>query len=307
MRESIVIGSRGSRLAVIQAEWVLTRLKEAIPTLKISLTRIITSGDRDNSTSLGEMPYRGVFVKELELALLEGEIDLAVHSLKDMPVEIPRGLSLAAVTSRVDPRDVLVSRAGKLAELATGSVIGTGSFRRIVQLLSYRPDLEVRELRGNIDTRLRKVSNGELDGAILAAAALIRLGREEKITEYLSTDHFTPAAGQGALGIEIRSQDKEIAMLVSFLNHKPTWQSIVAERTFLQALGGGCHAPIAAFGTVSGNTLILAGMVANSSGNRILRCSQEGSVLTPEQVGLRLAHALVEMGASQLIAEVTTN
>lgn len=301
MKESIVIGSRGSKLALIQAEWVLNKLKEANPGLKVSLAKITTRGDRDSGTSLARLAGQGVFVKELEVALLKDEIDLAVHSLKDMPTEISHDFSLAAVTPRTDPRDILVSGAGKLAELASGSIIGTGSFRRAAQLLAYRPDLKVREIRGNIETRLQKVSNGEFDGVILAAAALIRLGWETKITEYLPVDYFVPAVGQGALGVEIRSEDKEIAALVSSLNHKPTWQSVIAERAFLQALGGGCHTPLAAFGTVSGSTLKLIGMVANDSGSRILRCSEEGSALAPEQAGIKLAQKMIDMGASQII------
>ncbi|MCD6567627.1 MAG: hydroxymethylbilane synthase [Dehalococcoidia bacterium] len=301
MKESIVIGSRNSKLALIQAEWVLNKLKEANPGLKISLTKIKTSGDRDGATPLVRLAGQGVFVKELEVALFKDEIDLAVHSLKDMPVEISRDFSLAAVTPRVDPRDVLVSRAGKLAELASGSIIGTGSPRRAVQLFAYRPDLKVHEIRGNIDTRLRKVFNGEFDGVILAAAALIRSGWETKITEYLPVDYFVPAVGQGALGVEIRSEDRGVGILVSPLNHKPTWQSVIAERAFLQALGGGCHTPLTAFGSVSGSTLKLIGMVANDSGNRILRCSEEGSALSPEQVGIKLAQKMIDMGASQIL------
>jgi hydroxymethylbilane synthase len=244
-----------------------------------------------------------VFVKELEKALLDGEIDLAVHSLKDLPTEIPYGLFLAAATTRLDPRDVLISRAGKLAGLAPGSKIGTGSLRRSVQLLALRPDLEICGIRGNIDTRLRKVSEGEVDGIIVAAAALIRLGWQDKTTEYLPIEHFTPAVGQGALGIETRSEDKETASLASAINHEPTWQSVTAERTFLRALGGGCRAPIAALGIVSDGVLKLSGMVASVDGVHILRATEEGDALAPEQVGKRLTQKMVAMGALDYIAE----
>jgi hydroxymethylbilane synthase len=242
----IAIGTRGSKLAVIQAEELLAKLREVFPELEADLVKIKTRGDRYSTTALEEFAGQGIFVKELEKALLDRRIDLAVHSLKDLPTEIPDGLMLAAVPVRLDPRDVLVSTCGRLCELTPGSKIGTGSPRRAVQLLALRPDLRVCGIRGNIDTRLRKVSAGEFDGVIVAAAAMIRLGWEERITEYLPVDYFTPAVGQGALGIEIRSEDKEIRTLVSKINDETAWQAVTAERTFLQALGGGCRAPIAA-------------------------------------------------------------
>jgi hydroxymethylbilane synthase len=301
---SIIIGTRGSKLAVIQAQSVLTKLREVAPGLKASLVKITTRGDRESSTALDKFAGQGVFVKELEKALFDGDIDLAVHSLKDMPTEIPDGLLLAATTARFDPRDVLISRGDKLAELAPGSKIGTGSIRRSVQLSALRPDLVIYGIRGNIDTRLRKVSEGEVDGIIAAAAALIRLGWEDKITEYLPTEYFIPSAGQGALGVEIRSEDKEIASLASAINHQPTWQSVTAERTFLQALGGGCRAPIAALGIVSDGALKLNGMVASADGRRILRATEEGKAQAPEQVGKQLAQKMVDIGALDCILEL---
>jgi len=305
MRE-IRIGTRGSKLAIIQAEWFLTKLKETFPELKAILVKITTRGDRHSTDSLDKFAGEGIFVKELEKALLDGKIDLAVHSLKDLPTEIPEGLRLAAATARLDPRDVLISKARKLAELAPGSKIGTGSRRRAVQLRAIRPDLRIFDIRGNIDTRLRKVSDGEVDGIIAAAAAMIRLGWADRITEYLSTEHFTPAVGQGALGIEIRSGDTEITALVSALNDKSTWQCIVAERAFLQALGGGCRAPIAALGTVSGGVLKLSGMVASADGHHIQRASEGGDVLVPEQTGKRLAKKMADMGALRHIIKSTS-
>ena len=300
MRE-ITVGTRGSKLAVIQAEELLAKLREAFPGLKVGVVKIKTTGDRYRTIALDEFAGQGIFVKELEKALLDRQIDIAVHSLKDLPTEIPDGLTLAAATARLDPRDVLVSRCGKLYELAPGSKIGTGSPRRAVQLLALRPDLQVCGIRGNIDTRLRKVAEGEFDGVIVAAAAMIRLGWKDRITEYLPIEHFTPAVGQGTLGIEIRSEDKEIATLVSKINDEPTWQAVTAERTFLQALGGGCRAPIAALGIVSANTLKLTGMVASIDGGHILRATEDGSASTPEQVGKRLAQKMAEMGALALI------
>jgi hydroxymethylbilane synthase len=297
----ITIGTRGSKLAVIQAQSVLTKLKEAAPGLKANLVKITTRGDRENGTALDKFAGQGVFVKELEKALLDGNIDLAVHSLKDMPTEITSGLFLAATTARLDPRDVLISRGDKLAGLAPGSKIGTGSLRRSVQLFTICPDLEICGIRGNIDTRLRKVSEGEVDGIIVAAAALIRLGWEDKITEYLPTEYFTPSAGQGALGIEIRFEDKEMASLASAINHQPTWLSVTAERAFLRALGGGCRAPIAALGTVSDGVLKLSGVVASADGRRTLHAATEGDAHAPEQVGRQLAQKMVEMGARALL------
>jgi hydroxymethylbilane synthase len=298
----IVIGTRGSKLAVIQAEELQTRLREVFPEFKSSLVKINTTGDRDGATALDEFAEQGIFVKELEKALLDRRIDLAVHSLKDLPVEIPDGLLLAAVTARLDPRDVFISRYGKLVDLAPGSRIGTGSRRRAIQLLALRPDLQILGIRGNIDTRLRKVSDGEFDGVIVAAAALKRLGWEDRITEYLSEEHFTPAVGQGTLGIEIRSEDKEMATLVSKINDKTTWQAITAERTFLQALGGGCRAPIAALGTISDGVLKLTGMVSGTDASHILRATEQGDALEPEQIGKRLARKMIESGALSLIA-----
>jgi hydroxymethylbilane synthase len=301
MRE-IAIGTRGSKLALIQAEELQNKLIKFFPELKTRLVKIKTTGDRNTTTALDEFSGQGIFVKELEKALVDGRIDMAVHSLKDLPTEIPSELMLAAVTARLDARDVLISRGGKLIELAPGSNIGTGSPRRAVQLLALRPDLKVGNIRGNIDTRLRKVSDRKFDGIIVAAAAIIRLGWEDRITEYLPAEHFVPAVGQGALAVEIRSGDKQIAALVSQINDKPTWQAITAERTFLQALGGGCRAPIAALGTVSGQILKLTGMVVGSVGTQILRASEEGNASAPEYIGKNLAQKMVEMGALSLIS-----
>ncbi len=303
MSRSIIVGSRGSRLALIQAGSVLARIKETNPGLEVNIKEITTQGDRNQHIELDRMAGIGVFVKELEEALLAGEIDLAVHSLKDMPTEIPQGLCLAAVMERSDPRDVLITRGKKLHELGSDARIGTGSLRRAVQLSACRPDLEAYSIRGNVDTRLRKVAEGEFDGVILAAAALKRLDWEDRISEYLPTEYFLPAVGQGALAIETRADDREIISIVAPLNHLPDWQGTMAERAFLRALGGGCRAPIAAFATVNGTTLKLEGMVADVKEKRILRSSEEGSRTAPEELGLRLAQKLRDMGAGEFIAE----
>lgn len=299
----IVVGSRGSKLAMIQTESVLNTMKQVHPEIEFTLTKITTKGDRMREVRLDCLPGVGVFVKELEAALLDGQIDMAVHSFKDMPTAIPPGLLLAGVTMRLDPRDALVSGKGKLYQLAPGSRIGTSSPRRRAQLLRCRPDLKVEMVRGNVDTRLRKVSSGQLDGVIVAAAAILRLGCEETIAEYLPLEDFLPAVGQGALGIEIRSGDTGMAGLAAMVNHQPTWCSVVAERAFLRALGGGCRAPIAALGRVTGVNLKLDGMVADTRGHVFLRASEEGSATDAERVGIRLGKKMWRMGASQLITE----
>ncbi len=301
MRTRLVVGSRGSQLAMIQTESVVARIKEKNPSLDITISKIATSGDKDRHTSLEKMGV-AVFVKELEETLLDGRIDLAVHSLKDVPTEIPQGLHLPAVIEREDPRDTLVAVA-KLDELPSGAKIGTDSLRRSVQLSRYRSDLEICSIRGNVDTRLRKAAAGEVDGVIVAAAAMLRLDRKDKITEYLPLEHFLPAVGQGALVLEARLADQDITELVSFLNHLPSWQSVTAERSFLLTLGGGCRAPIAALGTVNRGVLKLEGMVASLDGSKVLHGSVEGDSISPEEVGVKLAQKLLNAGASEFINE----
>ena len=302
VKTNIVVGSRGSKLALLQAELVAAKIREIKPHLKVSISKVVTKGDRDRRTQLDRMPGVGIFVKELEEALLDRQIDLAVHSLKDMPAEISQGLSLLAVTERLDPRDALVAKV-KLDELSPGSSIGTGSLRRAVQLAQYRPHLKVSSIRGNVDTRLRKVASGEVDGVIVAVAGMLRLGWENRITEYLPLEYFLPAVGQAALAVEARLDDEELAELVSPINHLSTWQSITAERAFLSVLGGGCRAPIAALGTVNDDTLRLEGMVASTSGKKIIRASEEGSALAAKEVGRRLAQKMLAMGADDIMAE----
>lgn len=304
MKNRIIVGTRGSKLALIQTEQVVVELKKANPGIEFNISRIVTSGDREQRKQFDAIEGSGVFVKELENALLEGRIDLAVHSLKDMPVDIPRGLCLAAVTKRVDPRDVLISAGGRrLAELPAGARVGTGSPRRSIQLNAYRPDLEACSIRGNVDSRLRRVASGELDGVIIAAAGLIRLGWEDRVSEYLSPEHFLPPVGQGALAIEARVGDEETAGLVAAINHPPTGQGVTSERAFLRALGGGCRAPIAALGTVTGETLKLRGMFAEPDGSRILNDAEEGEATRAEEIGISLARKLLDLKAAEFILD----
>ena len=304
MRGKLVVGSRRSKLALLQTESIVARIKEVNPDIEVNIIKIVTTGDRSRRRL--DSTATAIFVKELEQALLEGRIDLAVHSLKDMPTELPPRLCLRAVTERLDPRDALVAKS-KLSELAAGATIGTSSLRRTVQLMGCRPDLRARPIRGNIDTRLGKVTSGEFDGVIVAAAAMLRLGWEGKITEYLSLEHFLPAVGQGALVVEARVNDEDIATLVSPLNNLTSWQGITAERAFLHALGGGCRAPVAALGVVSGNKLRLEGMVASISGQKMLRALEEGSAVSAEEIGAKLAEKMMGMGAVEIIAEARRN
>jgi hydroxymethylbilane synthase len=304
MSNKIVIGTRGSKLAVTQTETVAAQISEANPDIEVIISRIVTEGDQNWHVQLSNVQGIGIFVKELEEALLQGKIDLAVHSLKDVPTIMPPGLCIGAVSERHDPRDVLISKGQKLAELPAGAKIGTGSMRRAIQVNACRPDLEVSGIRGNVDTRLRKVSDGEFDGVISAAAALKRLGWEDKITEYLSIEHFLPSVGQAALAIECRVDDQRVAKILKQLNHLPTFHSITAERAFLFALGGGCRAPIAALGTVNGKTLYVDGLISNVSGTKIMRDSEQGRVDEAKEIGERLAQKLLDAGAEKFLSEV---
>ncbi|MFC1872128.1 hydroxymethylbilane synthase [Chloroflexota bacterium] len=303
-RRKIKIGSRGSRLALVQAEYVKARLAGLNPGIEFNIMIIATSGDKDRRTSLEKMADIGVFVKELEEALADRRIDLAVHSLKDMPTIVPPELILVATTEREDPRDALVTRGETLAGLKLGAVIGTGSLRRSVQISRFRNDVEIKSIRGNMDTRLRKVSEGELDGLIVAAAAMARLGLLDKITEYLAPEYFVPSVGQGALGIEIRRSDEDIAAMVSGINHLPTWQAIVAERSFLEALGGGCRAPIAALAEVHNGAITISGMAASEDGKLMKKAMLTGAAVSAEDLGRQLASDILRQGAGKFLPEV---
>jgi len=308
MRQEMVIsvGSRGSQLALCQTQHIVNRLQDFHPQFRFVIKRIRTKGDELDREPSFRFEGKGDFVGELETALLAGEIDLAVHSFKDLPLNLPQGLEIASVSKRQDARDVLVSmKANSLSQLPRGASIGTSSLRRAAQLKAFRPDFDVGDIRGNIDTRLRKVSSGQFDGIILAAAGLIRLGWEEQITEYLSMDICLPAVAQGALAIEVREGDKEIKRLVSFLNHKPTRLATTAEQVFLRFLGGGCHTPIAAFGQISSGTLELEGMVSTPDGGKLLRARVKGSAELPEEVGSLLGEKLIALGAREILGGTT--
>jgi hydroxymethylbilane synthase len=303
MIDKIIIGTRGSRLAMIQADIVASGLRRAHPAVQIEICKIVTEGDRNLNMSIDEAGDTGIFVRALEEALAAGRIDIAVHSLKDMPTELPGSMVLAAVTERLDPRDALIASA-LLGELPPGSLIGTGSLRRIAQLKNVRGDLQAVSIRGNVDSRLRKVESGELQGVILAAAAMLRLGWHDRITEYLPLESFLPAVGQGALAVETRKGDHVMERYVSALNHMPTRLATSAERAFLRAVEGGCRAPVAALATVDGRILKITAMVADRAGTKIIKRSTEGDARQAESRGVELAQMMLDSGAAALIDEL---
>ena len=299
--KSIRIGTRGSALALAQTAWVQGKLAEKYPETRIETIRIKTSGDRFTEASLQAIGGKGIFTKEIEDALLEREIDLAVHSMKDLPTVLPAGLVVAAVPAREDPRDVLASaNASKLERLLPGAKIGTGSLRRTAQILHYRPDLLVVPIRGNVDTRLKKLDAGEYDALVMAAAGLKRIGREDRIAEYISNDVCLSAAGQGALGLESR-EDDPIRQQLSFLHDAVTFAEVSAERELLKRLGGGCHVPVGARAVAEGERLTVWGVVAKPDGSSLYRGEVSGSVTRPEELGRQLAERLLSQGARQIL------
>ena len=304
-RTSLVIGTRASQLAVWQAEWVQARLHEIAPHLSIRLERIQTSGDKILDVPLAKIGGKALFIKEIEEALLRKDIDLAVHSMKDVPSVLPEGLAIHCVPQREDPRDALLSRDGRsFHELPPSANVGTSSLRRQAQFLAQRPDLSIKMLRGNLDTRVRKLREGQFDAIVLAASGLKRLGWADQITECLSTDISLPAVGQGALGIEGRSEDTFIQNLLQPLNDSPSRSTVTAERAFLARLEGGCQVPIAGHATLEGSMLTLHGLVASVDGQRIIRDVIHGSVDEAESLGVALAERILEAGGDKILNEI---
>ncbi len=305
MPNELRIGTRGSQLALFQANWVKDQLAHAHPDLRVSLIKIKTTGDKIQDAPLAKIGGKGLFVKEIEEALIQKRIDLAVHSIKDVPTEFPNGLHLSVITKREDPRDVFISREGRtLRVLPQSAKIGTSSLRRQAQLLHFRSDFELVSLRGNLDTRLKKLETMSLDGIVLALAGVRRLGLEEKITEIIPTEISLPAIGQGALGIETRQDDDEIEGQIRLLNDKHSWIAVSAERSFLKKLEGGCQVPIAAFAQTVGATLQIDGLVGTIDGKRIIRERLEGPVEKAEELGTELAEILLSKGAKAILDEV---
>ena len=300
----IRLGSRASQLALWQAEHIRSEIERETGR-PVEITKIKTTGDMILDVPLSRVGGKGLFVKEIEEALLSGRIDLAVHSMKDVPTDLPDRLGIVAITRREDPRDAFLSvKYRRIEELPQGGRVGTSSLRRQTQLLGLRPDLRIESLRGNLDTRIRKMEEGFFDAVILAAAGIRRLGWEAKITQYLPPELSLPAIGQGALGIEIRTDDLETREAVSFLNHRDTAYAVRAERGFLKRLEGGCQVPIASFGRTEGEAIVLEGLVGRPDGSQILRAGARGTVADPEGLGVSLAEALLRRGAKEILDEV---
>ncbi len=305
MKKNIVIGTRGSKLALWQAEHIAGRIRERFPAIEVTLKRIVTTGDKILDVPLAKIGGKGLFTKELENAMLSGEIDLAVHSLKDMPTELPEGLMLAAITTRADASDAFVSlRYKSLDELPQGAKVGTSSLRRRAQILKYRPDVLTIDLRGNLDTRIKKLENQEMDAIILAAAGLKRLGLEQYITQILPNEICLPAVGQGALAIETRQDDPEVLSVLEFLNDNETIAAVTAERAYLREVQGGCQVPVGVYGKVSGNHLLLEATILKIDGTREVRAQIDGSCSEAEELGIKLAQQMLAAGGKEILDEV---
>ena len=300
---TIRVGTRGSRLALIQTDLTLALLTHAHPEVSFQVVTVTTQGDANQTAPLAGMGL-GVFVKEIERRLETGEIDMAVHSLKDMPTVLPEGMALGAVLERADPRDALVSHLGTtLNEFPTGAKIGTSSPRRQAQIAERRPDLEIVPIRGNVDTRLRKAAGEECDGTVIAVAGLDRMGMSEVITEYFSPEEFVPPPGQGAMAVEIRADDERTAALIASANHAPTAAAVTAERSFLEALGGGCQVPVGAYAEFdTDDSLRLTVFMAVPDGSTTYRVSVSGTPSDPAGLAAEGWEVMREQGAAGLLA-----
>jgi hydroxymethylbilane synthase len=304
MTRRIIVGSRRSKLALTQTKWFIRQLEELGLPYTFEIKEIVTKGDQIVDVMLSKVGGKGLFVKEIEQALLDREIDFAVHSIKDMPAELPANLIIGCIPKRVDPRDALISNDHiPLEKLPSGAVVGTSSLRRSAQILSKRPDLKVNWIRGNIDTRLGKLKNKEYDAIILAAAGLERMGwSEEIVTEYLSIDTCLPAVGQGALGIECRANDEDILQLLQRVHDTQTGLIVEAERSFLARIEGGCQVPVAAHGELQDGLINLTGLVGSPDGKKIIMEKMTGS--EPKRLGSELADELIKSGAAEILEKV---
>lgn len=301
----LTIGTRKSALALWQAEHIKTLIEEKHPHLEVVLKKIMTSGDKILDVPLAKIGGKGLFTKELEVAMLAGEIDLAVHSLKDMPTVLPAGLRLVAITKRADPFDAFVSnKYNSLAEMPAGAVLGTSSLRRRAQILSNRPDLKIVDLRGNINTRVQKLDNGEMDAIVLAVAGLVRLGWQERIKEVLNKNICLPAVGQGALAIETRADDQTVNDLIKFLNDPDTNFATTAERSYLALLEGGCQVPIGVFATINQDALTLEAIISSLDGKNFLRDQIVGPKSDCAKLGQQLGLRMLQNGGKDILAEV---
>jgi hydroxymethylbilane synthase len=310
-KNRVCIGTRGSKLALWQAEWVKSEIQSLHPEIEISLIKIKTTGDMILDVPLAKIGGKGLFVKEIEEAILRHKVDMAVHSMKDVPTELPEGLHLAAICRREDPRDALITkvqssefRVQSYKDLPHGATVGTSSLRRLCQLMNIRPDLKIVQLRGNLDTRIRKLDEGQFDAIIVAVAGVKRLGLAYRITEILEPEICLPAIGQGAIGIECRVNDKVINTILGALNHQETSISVRAERAILRRLGGGCQVPIAAYARIEDGRVIMDGLVGSITGERVIKGHAEGKLEDHERLGTNLAEYLLSRGAKEILAEV---
>jgi hydroxymethylbilane synthase len=307
MNNPIRIGTRGSKLALWQANWTKSFLEKKFPSTPIELSIIKTQGDKILDVPLAKVGGKGLFVKEIEAALLARRIDIAVHSMKDMPADIPEGLCIGAIPQRENPLDVFISCNGTgFQQIAAGSVIGTSSLRRGAQLRHSRPDIVIQSIRGNLDTRLRKLESENFDALVLAAAGVKRLNLEHKITEYLDTTIMLPAIGQGALCVEIRNDDPIVGPMVAAMEHARTRAVVAGERAFLKRLEGGCQVPIAGHGTISNNTFTLTGLVADVDGLQVIKGKKSGPIESSETIGIDLAEELLARGADKILQQLKT-
>jgi len=307
MAKPVVIGTRGSKLALWQAEWVRSALKQGFPGVAVELSVIKTQGDKILDVPLAKVGGKGLFVKEIEEALLNGKADVAVHSMKDMPSEIPAALVIGAVPERETPTDVLIARDGlPLKEIPAGGVIGTSSLRRAAQLRHLRPDLKVVPVRGNVETRIRKLDTDQLAAIVLAAAGLKRLGLEHRVTEHLDDESMLPAVGQGALCIEIRDKDPCVGPMVATLDHPATRTVVSGERAFLKRLQGGCQVPVAGHGRLDGAHFTLTGLVADVDGGTVIKHRLSGPASSAERIGIELAEILLDRGADKILKNLTS-
>ena len=304
--EKITIGSRGSPLALWQANWIKSQLEELHSELEVEIKIIKTSGDIIQDVPLAKIGGKGLFVKEIEEAMLREEIDIAVHSMKDVPMNLPYELDISVITERENPFDALISRDSiKLDDLPKNAKVGTGSLRRSSQLLKYRPDLKIFPLRGNIDTRIKKLDTEGLDAIILAAAGLIRMGWEDKITEVIPPKIILPAMGQGAVGIEARKRDFEVASAIIGLDHESTHFALDAERAFVGQLEGGCQVPIGAYATLGDDDdITLKGLVASLDGKTIYQADTKGASIEAKKLGRELGKEILDMGADVILKEI---
>ena len=299
------LGTRGSTLAMWQANWVKSQLEQRWPSLEVELVTIKTTGDRILSVPLAEVGGKGLFTKELDEALLDGRIDLAVHSMKDIPFQLPPGIEFGAIPEREDSRDAFISKGRKLHELSIGSKIGTSSLRRQVQLLHRFPSLKPTMLRGNVDTRLKRLQAGDFDGIVLALAGLRRLGCDHLVTQILEEDLMLPAIGQGALGIVCRADDSSTWVRLAALDHRPTRAAVTAERGLLAVLEGSCKVPIAGKATLKENRITLRGLVANLSGTQVIADEIAGDVERARELGIELGQQLIRRGAGEILAQIS--